>query len=150
MFSTFGANGSELCVWLTVAASPLQTTWWPSAKRANSCRRRWRPRCTTYRTCELPPLSAPLASLASRHTLTRANHFTIGLQSHSARCAPKVLFNWHVSQLVLAKRPSESSGRLDVISYRIIASRFLFVTSKSSVCYESTAMCNFYITSTNY
>lgn len=37
----------------------FQTTWFPSAKRANSCRRRWRPLSTTSRTCEhVPPTTA--------------------------------------------------------------------------------------------
>lgn len=39
--------------------------------------------------------------------------------------------------------PIEPGGRLDVTSYRVIANR-LNVMSRSSVRYDTTAMCNFF------
>lgn len=67
--SGFASHCQRLCLdvcllWCATDPWPrpiLQTIWWPSAKRANSCRRRWRPRSTTSRICEhRAPLTSPL------------------------------------------------------------------------------------------
>lgn len=128
-----------LCVDWPWPRRTLQTIWWPSAKRANFCRTRWRPRSTTSRTCEhlasRPPLSPARYRYRHRHShLTSATTAVTDTSRHLYLTLRKILalFQWRVaifcSILFFTKwrgRRREVGGRLDVSRFRVIASRFL-------------------------
>lgn len=64
----------------------LQTIWWPSAKRAKYCRRRWRQRSTIFRTCE---------HTLAPHTLPRPLHSARYRYRHVHLTSP--LSEWRLS-----------------------------------------------------